>query len=180
MQLATSRVNFTNSSVAQYNYVKLLNKPNSAERGVHNILTVLGLHSDDFALVDLDTKVRRARRKFYRKTTLLENDRTLVPYVRKTMTINMDRAVEWFRIVIFNTKRKFCETLVEWDMRSGVIKVAIRRDSDHKCLYDVKISSLFKRAIPENSIERNIGNSLMFFKTNYQHFIVDLVIHSKT
>ncbi|XP_013179598.1 PREDICTED: formin-2 isoform X2 [Papilio xuthus] len=161
MQLATSRVNFTNSSVAQYNYVKLLNKPNSAERGVHNIVTVLGLHSDDFALVDFDTKVKRARRKLFRKTQLLDDDRTLVPYVRKTLTINMDRAVEWFRIVIFNTKRKFCETLVEWDMRSGVIIVAIRRDCDRKCLYDVKISRLFKRCVREYSPERNIGQMLL-------------------
>ncbi|CAH2076213.1 unnamed protein product, partial [Iphiclides podalirius] len=57
MQLATSRVHFTSSSIAQCNYVRLLNKHQSAERGIHNIVTLLGLHSEDLTYLDFDTKL---------------------------------------------------------------------------------------------------------------------------
>ncbi|XP_068632499.1 uncharacterized protein [Battus philenor] len=161
MQLGTSRVNFTNSSITHFNYVKLLNKHQSAESGVHNILTLLGLHSDDLTYVDFNTKVRRVRRKLFRKSPPAKHYKELIPYDRKKMTINIDKTWRWFRIVILTLKRKFGEIILEWDTRSCVIIVTILQDNDCPCLYEMKIPNLFEVVTRKEANKRKLGQMLL-------------------
>lgn len=142
MRLAANRVNLTSSSIAQCNYVKLLDKHQSTEKGIHNIVTLLGLQSDDLTYLDFDTKVRRKRRRLFRKSTSLRSNWEIVQYVVRRLSIRVNRTVKWYRVAVIKTRRKFYQTIVECDLKSGVIIMTMRRHCDDESIYNLELSGL--------------------------------------
>ncbi|CAG4971927.1 unnamed protein product [Parnassius apollo] len=104
---------------------------------------------------DFDTKVRRIRRKLFRRSTPIKNNRALVQYIEKTVILNTSRTAKWFRIVMFTVKRNFGVFTMECDVRTGLIIVTIMQVSDSRPLYDIKVPKCFD-VIQKSSILRQM------------------------
>lgn len=139
MQLSTTRVNFTNASVAQFNYVTFLSQFRSRRKGVQDIGNIVRLHNDDFALLTAEvspkTKFRRAVSK------CLKNNHALVVYVpRKRLTMNVPKPLQWYRFVMFVLNRENHKMQIECDMKTSaiVIQVYIQSETTILCTVNVK------------------------------------------
>ncbi|XP_075974205.1 formin protein cappuccino isoform X2 [Anticarsia gemmatalis] len=124
MQLSTNRVNFTNTSVAQFNYVTFLSQFRSRKKGVQDIGSVLRLHNDDFALMSAGfapkIKFQRAVSKCF------PSNRALVVYVpQKKLTMNVPKSLQWYRFVMFVLNRENQKIQIECDMKMSVIEVNV-------------------------------------------------------
>ncbi|VVC98382.1 unnamed protein product [Leptidea sinapis] len=109
MQLSTSRVKFTNSSISQFNYVKFLCKYQSKRKGIQDIVTILGLHSDNVASFDRDflgVSSGVLKRK---------KESTLMVYVSKKLRFNFARTSKWF-VIVLNGE---CGAQLEYDLRTA-------------------------------------------------------------
>lgn len=83
MQFSTNRVNFTPSSIAQFNYAKFLQKKRRASpSNVQDIVTVLGLHHENvFIFNDTDTLLNlRKRKNASRSRILVHSNNSVVVY----------------------------------------------------------------------------------------------------
>lgn len=108
MQLPTNRVNFTTSSVAQFNYARFLTKSQSPQKGITDIVTVLGVHSDSFAALD--------KTLFQCKIKKITRNRSLVLFVPlKNVEFNIRKPKNWFRIKLTQV-RHFS---IECDFQTG-------------------------------------------------------------
>lgn len=120
MQLTTSRMNFTTSSVAQFNYARFLTKSLSPQKGITDIVTVLGIHSDGFAA--LDKTLSFISRRLQCKIKILRKKRALVLFVPlKKMRFNSHKPESWFRIELTQMKLYCGHISVECDFRTGEI-----------------------------------------------------------
>lgn len=128
MQLSTNRVNFTNTSVAQFNYVTFLSHFRSRKKGVQDIGNIVRLHNDGYTTLkgfSLKTKFQRAVSK------CLEKNRAVVLYVRRKLRINVPQDLQWYRFVIFVLNKGNEKIVFECDMRTCVIimNVYIKRET---------------------------------------------------
>lgn len=117
MQISTNRVNFTNSSVAHFNYVKFLGQQRSTEKGVQDIVTILGLHTDE---ITLNTGLVSASRR-YRSASRRLKKRTLALVSVKKLYFKMLKTVQWYRsvLLVLNCDRQRIK--VKSDLRIGII-----------------------------------------------------------
>lgn len=116
MQLSTSRVNFTSSSVAHFNYVRFLSKRGSIN-GISDIATVLGLHSENFTKsfpFILSKKLRRLSRSFKNTCTVIVH----VP--SKKLKINIRKSKKWFSFIVVALNKKYIRIEIECDLRTGI------------------------------------------------------------
>lgn len=117
MQISTNRVNFTNSSVAHFNYVKFLGQQRSTEKGVQDIVTILGLHTDEITLstglVSASRRLRSASRKLKKRTL------ALVPISK--FYYKIERTVQWYQSVLFVMNSNRQRIKVECDIRIGIV-----------------------------------------------------------
>lgn len=120
MQLATNRMNFTTSSVAEFNYARFLIKSQSAEKGIADIVTVLGVHSDSFAA--LDKTLSFISRRFQCKIKKIRRKRALVLFVPlKKVKFNSLKHESWFRIELIPVKLYCGRFTIEYNFRTGEI-----------------------------------------------------------
>lgn len=121
MQLSTNRVNFTTASVAQFNYMKFLSQFRSKDKkDVQDIVTILGLHTDDVATFDKFYISDYAAPKYY---CVLENRtrQSLVPYVTKKLSFNIEKTSKWFHVIIdINPNIK-----MECDLRTATLTMVL-------------------------------------------------------
>lgn len=117
MQISTSRVNFTNSSVAHFNYVKFLGQHRSAEKGVQDIVTILGLHTDE---ITINTGLVSAARRF-RSASRRSRKRDWVLVALNTLRFKIERSSQWCRSVIITMKSERQRVKVECDLAIGVM-----------------------------------------------------------
>lgn len=120
MQLTTNRMNFTTSSVAQFNYARFLTKSQSPQKGITDIVTVLGIHSDGFAA--LDKTLSFISRRLQCKIKKIRKKRALVLYVPLTkVRFNSHKPESWFRIELNQMELHCGHISVECDFRTGEI-----------------------------------------------------------
>lgn len=121
MQLSTNRVNFTNASVAQFNYVKFLSQFRSRKNGVQDIGNILRLHNNGFALkggFTTKVKFRRAVSK------CLHKNRALVLYVaQKKLIMKIPKCLQWYRFVILVLIGENHKILIEFDIKMSMITI---------------------------------------------------------
>lgn len=119
MQLSTNRVNFTQSSVAQFNYARFLTKSSSTQKGIADIVTVLGVHSDGFPVLDkslsvisrLETKIRKSGK-----------NRAVVLFVPpKKVRFKIYRPESWFQLELTHVKLYCGHIYYECNFRTGEI-----------------------------------------------------------
>lgn len=133
MQLSTSRVNFTNTSVSQLNYVKFLSK-RSSQKGVQDIVTILGLHTDD-ATTFCVTNTSEEKLCLVHAVEKIHYW-SLVPYHPKQLKYNFIRPSEWFKTVLLVENHSNYVTRIECDLRSGTIDVVLsQKDNSFKILF---------------------------------------------
>ncbi|CAG9785527.1 unnamed protein product [Diatraea saccharalis] len=118
MQFATSRVNFTNSSIAHFNYVKFFGQHSCPEKGVQDIVTILGLHSDE--ITSINTGLVSASRR-HRSASRRLKRRALVIVPQRKLNFTLHKPVRWSKsvIVIVNDERR--KIKVECDLRTGIV-----------------------------------------------------------
>lgn len=103
MQLSTNRVNFTTSSVAQFNYARFLTKSSSTQKGISDIVNVLGVHCDGFAAFEKTRSVISWR--LANKVRILRKSRALVLFVPpKKVKFKIDKPESWCRIELTHMK----------------------------------------------------------------------------
>lgn len=143
MQLSTNRVNFTNSSVAQFNYVTFLSQFRSRRKGVQDIGNIVRLHNDDFALLkaEVSPKIKLLRAV----SKCLINNRALVLYVPpKKLKMFAPKTMQWYRFQMLVLKRENYKVHLECDLKISVmvIKVLINSEANVLCTIYVPRSSL--------------------------------------
>ncbi|XP_026732319.1 formin-2-like isoform X2 [Trichoplusia ni] len=140
MQLSTNRVNFTNSTVAQFNYVEFLSQYRSRRRGTHNYGNILRLHNDDVASSVVETE-SSTKIKFHRfLSKCLKYKRALVLYVPpKKLTTKVPKTSQWYRYVIFVLYKGNQIILVQCDIKmlSIEIQVFLRSKTTVLCTINV-------------------------------------------
>lgn len=120
MQLSTNRMNFTTSSVAQFNYARFLIKSQSTQKGITDIVTVLGVHSDGFAA--LDKTLSFISRRLQCKVKKIRKKRALVLFVPlKKVRFNGHKPESWFRIELMQVKLYCGHFSIECDFRTGEV-----------------------------------------------------------
>lgn len=140
MQLSTNRVNFTSASISQLNYAKFLCKSGSTQKGIEDIVTILGLHRDNFSREKRLNVVSRRLRSTARR---LRNKGALVPFVPpKNVKFNFEKPVSWYIVVVFALYNENCEIQLMCDLRTGVLKMCFReRRADYTiCLHIVNFT----------------------------------------
>lgn len=119
MRLSTNRVNFTNSYVAQFNYVKFLCKYQSKRKGIQDIVTILGLHSDEIASYDIQSvKTDDCCVK------LQWSQNSLVLCVSKKLCIYFERTMQWY-VVVLNMHGKSMKMIFEYDLKSREVRTKL-------------------------------------------------------
>ncbi|XP_049867761.1 protein cappuccino-like isoform X2 [Pectinophora gossypiella] len=139
MQLSASRVHFTSSSVAQFNYVRFLGKTGSTQRGIEDIVTVLGLHNDNSA--SLDKTLAFVSKRLRCKIRRLRNRRALVHIPVKKINFNFQKSIEWFIFVIFAITLDTREIKFVCDWKIGTVMCFCEWTSLNTSLYEINISS---------------------------------------
>lgn len=141
MQLSTNRVNFTNSSIAQFNYVKFLNKHRDTQEGINDIVTILGLHTEEHTAFETEIKFTSKSDPLILNT--VNANKKLIVYVpKKEPSINFlyNIPVQWFRYTMYvlNGERRRIK------FKSDVRKVVLVIEYIEKCsiLYTVHASTL--------------------------------------
>lgn len=129
MQISTSRVNFTSSSVAQINYVEFVNKFRTTKKGVQDIVTILGVHTED-----VFTKTKKKSPKSLWRLSLdkclikksKQNQLALVKCVPlQRIKVNFERTLEWFQSVILNINNNGYNTEMRCDLRMALLKTKL-------------------------------------------------------
>ncbi|KAI5638817.1 formin-like domain-containing protein [Phthorimaea operculella] len=115
MQLATSRVNFTTTSVAQFNYAQFLRHQGTTHKGVEDIVNVLGIHSEDFAT--LDKTLAFITKKLRSKIRILRNKRALL--AEKTVKFNFEKSIEWFLFLVLVIQFENHQIRIICDWKTG-------------------------------------------------------------
>ncbi|XP_028175572.1 protein cappuccino isoform X2 [Ostrinia furnacalis] len=117
MQISTNRVNFTNSSVAHFNYVKFLGQHRIADKGVQDIVTILGLHTDE---ITINTGLVSAARRFRSASRRAKKCAwVLVPL--KKLSYRIERTTQWCKTVILVMNSERQRIKVESDLAIGVL-----------------------------------------------------------
>ncbi|KAI8422362.1 hypothetical protein MSG28_006223 [Choristoneura fumiferana] len=141
MQLSTNRVNFTNSSIAQFNYVKFLSKHRDTQDGINDIVTILGLHTEEHTAFETEFKFTSKSDPVI--IDIVNTNKELMVYEPKkqpSITFFYDIPVQWFRYTMFvlnGEKRRI-------KVKSDVRKVVLIVEYIEKCsiLYRVHVSTL--------------------------------------
>lgn len=126
MQLSTNRVNFTNSSVSQFNYVKFLSKFRSSHKDVHDLNTILGLHSAvDISDYDIISDVNvLLEPKYKRAIWQNKNSKSLVPFVsRKKLKFYGEKYCQWYKCVILFVKNEDFVVEISCDLKTRTMKL---------------------------------------------------------
>lgn len=132
MQLSTNRVNFTTTTVAQFNYMKFLSQFRSKDKkDVQNIVTILGLHTDDVAIFDIS----ECEYEEPKQCSALESRvfKSLIPYVTKKLSFNLSRNSNW-SLVEFDLYKN---TKIICDFKTMALTMVL---SESKC-YVIKINN---------------------------------------
>lgn len=130
MQLSTTRVNFTNASVSQFNYVKFLSKFRSSHKDVHDLNTILGLHSVDLLHYDIisanDPLLKPEHQSFCKNKHI----NTLVPFVHpNTLKCKVEKCSQWYKCVILHLKYDGYVIKVCSDLRTGTMEFYTQANS---------------------------------------------------
>ncbi|XP_061704106.1 formin-2-like isoform X1 [Cydia pomonella] len=136
MQLATNRVNFTSSSRAHFNYVKLLSKYRDAQEGIQGIVTILGLHNEEYTAF--------AEYKFIPKNFTVKFTRALVLYVPRKLPILTFVIPVYSQYTLFVVKMERGELIVLCDIKRVVLIVK----------YVKKCPVMYVIRVPKGSLER--------------------------
>lgn len=112
MQFSSNRVNFT-TSVAHYNYAKLLSKSQTARKRVQDIVTILGLHTDDPAPF---TPSAQKVNCCYFDIECSKKNSALVLYLTKTLKYR-DKIMSWlkFKTIVYS---EYLNMEIEFDMKT--------------------------------------------------------------
>ncbi|XP_063621549.1 protein cappuccino-like isoform X2 [Cydia splendana] len=156
MQLATNRVNFASSSRAHFNYVKLLSKYRDAQEGIHDIVTILGLHNEEYTAFEY---------KFVPKNVTFKRfSRALVPYMPRKLLILTIGIPVYSQYTVFVVKMKCGELKVLCDIKRVVLIVeyvkkcpvmyVIRVPKGH--LQRLMLLNWFISSVAENSYLKNL------------------------
>lgn len=122
MQLSTNRVNFTSSSVAQINYVEFLNKSRTTKKGVQDIVTILGLHTDEAFSYNTQKKTKLLWQRSV--TRCLKNKYAVMAYVPlKSLKINFEKTLRWFQYVFLYFNQGEHKIAISCDMKMAIIKI---------------------------------------------------------
>lgn len=123
MQLSTNRVNFTNNSVAQFNYVTFLSQFRSRRKGLQDIGNIVRLHNDDFALLKAEVSPKY---KLLQTSKCVKNDRALVLYVRqKKLRLNATKHLQWYRFQMFVLNSENHKVHIECDLIMAAMEVQV-------------------------------------------------------
>lgn len=132
MQLSTNRVNFTNTSVSQFNYVKFLSKfRSSRHRDVQDIKTILGLHSEDLSYYDIISVAGAIiKPKYQRALSKYKNNKSIVPFVSsKKLKFYVEKCFLWYQCVIVVVKRDGFVTEISCDLKTRTMKLCTKAES---------------------------------------------------
>lgn len=142
MQLSTSRMNFTTSSVAQFNYVQFVNKFRSSRKNFQDIVTVLGLHTDDIQILNLEElKEKRVRHNLVSKREKRNLD--LVLYRVKKMTFQIRKTALWFRIAFIAINQPGYSFKIIYDLKmASIVTEVFIVNNDRGTLYTIKSGDL--------------------------------------
>lgn len=146
MQLSTNRVNFTSASIAQLNYAKFLCKSGSTQKGIEDIVSILGLHRDNFSREKRLNVVSRRLRSTARG---IKNKRALVPFESpKKVFFNFVKPVTWHHFVVFALIKENCELQLKCDLRTEVLIMCI---CEKRSVYNIFINStIFRMSCPRS------------------------------
>lgn len=142
MQLSTNRVNFTNSTVAQFNYVEFLSQFRSRRRGTHNYGNILRLHNDDVAFSAVETESSTKIKFQHVLSKCLKYKRALVLYVPpKNLTSNIPKSSQWYRYVIFVLYKRNQIILVQCNLKMLSIEIQVYLRSKTTVLCTINVTN---------------------------------------
>ncbi|XP_030027501.2 formin-2 isoform X2 [Manduca sexta] len=139
MHFSANRVNFTSSSVAQINYVEFLNKFRSTKQGIQDIVTILGVHTDDvFSSGTKKTPKALWRRSFYK---CIKKKDSLVPYTRvKKLKFQFGRTSQWLSVAVLVINKSNSKMYINCDLKVGLIEIRFYVCKNGHTLYDIKVT----------------------------------------
>ncbi|XP_050346682.1 protein cappuccino isoform X2 [Nymphalis io] len=135
MQLSSNRVNFA-TSVVHFNYVKLLSKNRPARKRVQDIVTVLGLHTDDLSHFTSDTNIIIK----YSEEQKRSKSSSTVLCVIKCFEFKWNK-VNWWLNVKLNMYGEYLYMEIQLDIRTKTIDVLCLNDQNKRKLWVINITS---------------------------------------
>lgn len=125
MQLSTNRVNFTSSSVAHFNYIKLLST-RYRENNINDIVSVLGLQTDEVVTIKAGYASQRQRSRSRRKN----REQDLMVFAQpKKLTMKFSKQRLWYRVPVVVVNQKCYVFRVVCDLRTSVIEISVETKS---------------------------------------------------
>lgn len=130
MQLSTSRVNFTNTSVSQFNYVKFLSKFRSSRKDVHDLNTILGLHYVDLSHYDIISDDDPLLKHEHQPSCQSKNINSLVPFLHpKKLKFKVEKNPQWHKCVVLHVKRNGYVMEISCDLRTRTMDLYTQANS---------------------------------------------------
>ncbi|XP_039751017.1 formin-2 isoform X2 [Pararge aegeria] len=134
MQLSSNRVNFA-TSIAQYNYVQLLCNNRPTRKRIIDIVTILGLHTDDKARFGGVKKTYISHDK--RKQS--PNRSALVLCVVKKLQFNINNTKCWFKLYL-TLWGEYVNIEVEWNIRTRTMRLLLNSKEKRKTMWRINVS----------------------------------------
>lgn len=133
MQLSSNRVNFA-TSIAQYNYVQLLCNNRPAKKRILDIVTVLGLHTDDKARFSVPNKSNFSN-KLLKQSPKKSG---LVLCTIKKLNFKTNETKCWLTLCV-NVYGEYVNMEVEWDIRKRTMTVVVNGEENNKPLWRIHV-----------------------------------------
>ncbi|XP_026752070.2 formin-2-like isoform X2 [Galleria mellonella] len=171
MQLSASRVNLTNSSVAHFNYVKFLSHRYTEEKSAQDVVSIFGLHSEEFVTINAGLVSQRIRSTAKRN----KNRRALVLYVPpKILTLNFNKPEHWYNFIMLTVAKKYYTIKIQCNLKSGLMTIEFLLNTHKNIVLQIlngqMLLNWFVSSIADNNNLKSVLNTQDLRNLGIQNF----------